>query len=78
MKQRNNRYTLAQMEHGDRFYFATDRKRRVYQLRDYEPFEQLKVNGYWKRFAHCRPDGSTTSERHLSNVYVIFLRNINT
>lgn len=76
MKQRNTRYTLSQMEHGDRFYFASDRNKKIFQLRDYEPFEQIKINGFWKRTAHCRPDGTELTERHLANTFVIFLRNI--
>ncbi len=76
MKQRNTRYLLSDMQPGERFYIANDRHKRVLQLYSVQPFEQIKVKGFWKRMANCLPDGTTTPERHLANTYVIFLRTV--
>lgn len=82
MKQRNKAYNLSEMEVTDRFYFVGDRKRTVYQLTEYKPFETIKQKSFWIRYANCIPSYKATiqqvkyPERHRADRKVIFLRNI--
>lgn len=75
-KKRNTMYSLSAMIPGDRFYFVGDRKKIIFQIREVEPFVQVKERGYWRRYGYCRIDGTLQTERHLADRRVIFLRNI--
>lgn len=75
-KKFNTIHLLSDMVPGDRFYFTGDRKKTIFQLRDVEPFVQVKERGFWRRYGHCRVDGTLQTERHLADRRVFFLRNI--
>lgn len=70
-------YLLSKLLPGNRFYFAGDKKKIVYELDIDKPFEQVKQAGFWIKYANCR---KTTElklrdpERHKANRRVIFLR----
>lgn len=80
-KLRNNVYKLQDMEPGDRFYIAKDKKKNLLELDYTKPFEAKKAGGYWKHVGNCRKvnpqPGQLQVEPHLKNTFVVFLRNIN-
>lgn len=81
MKQRNQVYTLADMEPGDRFYLLNDRKKNVLMLNDIKPFEIKVQKGFKKHYANCRNENAKPGELkvqpHLSTTFAVYLRNIN-
>lgn len=71
-------YHLSELSPGNRFYFAGDRKKKVYELNIEKPFENVRQAGFWIRYANCRnttaDPGNLVCERHKANRRVIFLR----
>lgn len=80
-KQKFRQYKLSDLSPGDRFYFAGDKKKRVYTLNDQHPFEKQIQKGFTIFYANARADnpvpGQLQVERFKANRRVIFLRNIN-
>jgi len=76
-KQRMKIYRLSEMEPGERFYFATDKKKNVYSLDKENPFEKVRQKGFWIRYGYCYnlTHPATLPERHKDDRQVIFLRN---
>ncbi len=76
---RNKQYTLSDLQPGDRFYFAGDKKKKLYTLNDEKPFEIKKQAGFHIKYANCQTD-ATGSGRELfsfkANRQVIFIRNV--
>jgi hypothetical protein len=78
MKERNKIYPLHEMLPGERFYFARDRKKVVWQLSDTIPFEIKKQAGYSVKYANCRKGSASifSNEQFKANSHsVIYLRN---
>lgn len=77
-KERNKVYRLELLSPGDRFYFAGDRKKIVYELNHEKPFENVRQKGFWIRYANCRnttvAPGQIVVEAHKANRNVIYLR----
>lgn len=80
-KVRNKIYKLSDLEPGDRFYFAGDRKKIIYTLNHEKPFEVIKQKMFWIRYGNCRNStaqpGQLQVERHKAERQVVFLRNEN-
>lgn len=77
--QRYQKVYLRELQKGDRFYFAGDKKKVVHTV---EAFYSKLQKGYWKHYATCIQDqipgkAKSKSEDHLQDRRVIFLRNIN-
>lgn len=67
---RNSVMHLCQLITGDRFYFKSDKKKQVYELRFHT---MVNVYGQMKKMSVCKKDKSET-ERFDANRIVIFLR----
>jgi len=79
MKYKFKTYRLNEMVAGDRFYFALDKKKVVWQLLDRKPFE-IKVQKFYKvNYANCIRGGFdfTLEQFKADHHWVIYLRSIN-
>lgn len=80
VREHNKAYLLSDLKPGDRFYFVSDKKKKLFTLDD-PPFENKRQYGYWIKFANCKPDIPQNImypvEQHKANRSVIFLRKVN-
>ncbi len=79
MKEKFKTCRLNEMIPGDRFYFALDKKKVVWQLQEAKPFLTKIQKGFKINYANCIRGGFdfTLEQFKADHHWVIFLRNIN-